>query len=75
MSHEPVLLCSNRLNGREGNPVDIGHPGRRATDSLILANVGFFVAQVLSHGRLLIWGMKVSFNGSHCPAFLTVPHQ
>ena len=39
--------------------MDIGHPARRATDCLILANIGFFVAQVLSRGRLLMWGMKV----------------
>ena len=52
--------CRGRLKGREGSPEDFLHPARRVTDCLILANIGFYIAQVLTRGRIMVWGMKVS---------------
>ena len=44
----------------KGRPGSFGAPYRRVTDTLLVANVLFYVAQVASKQALTVWGAKIN---------------
>lgn len=55
------LVRNARLNkvATRASRTTFGHPSRRMTDLLILANVAAFGAQLLTKQGLTVWGAKV----------------
>jgi membrane associated rhomboid family serine protease len=56
----PPLYLSPPGGPAKGRPGSFGKPFRRVTDSLLIANVLFYLAQVGSRQALTVWGAKIN---------------
>lgn len=61
----PRLRRNSRLKkvAAGASRTGFGHPSRRMTDLLILANVAAFGTQLLTKQGLTVWGAKVGLAG------------